>query len=247
MSEKTYPKYEYEYAVSDKKTGDQKHHHETRDGDKVHGEYSLVEPDGSLRKVQYDADDHNGFNAIVSKTVNKHGDHAISTFGQTRHFGQGIKINHFFPGKDYYYQEPIIVENKSTVDENKPVKENNKVENSDEKENKMILIDSGNKMMLLKTVEMVTQLPNKEVAPIVKMEAVEDAPMNMVPNVVSVIMENTAAPVVDKAVEPSAEKATVIETVEPKQETQTEKEDTAADSETSSSFHRHSRFYYVGF
>lgn len=55
-----YPKYEFEYAVSDKKTGDYKRHFETRDGDKVKGEYSLVEPDGSLRMVQYDADDHNG-------------------------------------------------------------------------------------------------------------------------------------------------------------------------------------------
>lgn len=55
-----YPKYEFGYAVSDKKTGDHKRHHETRDGDRVRGEYSLVEPDGSLRKVIYDADDYNG-------------------------------------------------------------------------------------------------------------------------------------------------------------------------------------------
>lgn len=46
--------------MSDKKTGDHKSHRESRDGDRVRGEYSLVEPDGSLRKVEYDADDHNG-------------------------------------------------------------------------------------------------------------------------------------------------------------------------------------------
>lgn len=55
-----YPKYEFEYSVSDQKTGDHKHHKEARDGDRVRGEYSLVESDGSLRKVQYHADDHNG-------------------------------------------------------------------------------------------------------------------------------------------------------------------------------------------
>lgn len=57
----TYPKYEFEYAVSDKKTGDHKHHHEARDGDRVRGGYSLVEPDGSLRKVEYNADDQHGY------------------------------------------------------------------------------------------------------------------------------------------------------------------------------------------
>lgn len=28
----------------------------------------MVEPDGTLRKVQYQADGHNGFNAIVTKS-----------------------------------------------------------------------------------------------------------------------------------------------------------------------------------
>ncbi|RVE52434.1 hypothetical protein evm_002828 [Chilo suppressalis] len=240
----TYPKYEYEYAVSDKKTGDQKHHHETRDGDKVHGEYSLVEPDGSLRKVQYDADDHNGFNAVVSKTINKHGDHAFSTFGQTRHFGQGIKINHFFPGKNYFYQEPQTIENKPAAEENKPVKE---MENNKDSENKMILIESGNKMMVLQAVDVVTQIPNIEESPVVNMEAVESTPAKIVPNVVSVVMESSS-PSVEKSVEPVTEKVTVTnETVETQKESQTEKDESPADSETASSFYRHSRIYYVGF
>lgn len=34
----------------------------------VKGEYSLVEPDGTTRKVTYTADDHNGFNAVVHKS-----------------------------------------------------------------------------------------------------------------------------------------------------------------------------------
>lgn len=38
-----------------------------RNGDVVKGEYSLVEPDGTIRIVKYTADDHNGFNAIVQR------------------------------------------------------------------------------------------------------------------------------------------------------------------------------------
>lgn len=63
-----YPKYSFKYGVNDFHTGDVKHQHETRDGDVVKGQYSLVEPDGSIRTVDYTADKHNGFNAVVSKT-----------------------------------------------------------------------------------------------------------------------------------------------------------------------------------
>ncbi|KAF2880954.1 hypothetical protein ILUMI_25235 [Ignelater luminosus] len=41
---------------------------ETRDGDKVRGQYTLLEPDGSKRIVEYTADKHSGFNAVV-KTI----------------------------------------------------------------------------------------------------------------------------------------------------------------------------------
>ncbi|CAG9814372.1 unnamed protein product [Phaedon cochleariae] len=59
------PKYEFKYGVQDHKTGDQKEQQEVRVGDVVKGQYSLVEPDGTIRIVKYTADDHNGFNAIV--------------------------------------------------------------------------------------------------------------------------------------------------------------------------------------
>ncbi|KDR14523.1 cuticle protein 19-like [Zootermopsis nevadensis] len=62
-----YPKYSFDYAVKDAHTGDAKSQWETRDGDVVKGEYSLVEPDGSVRIVEYSSDKHNGFNAIVKK------------------------------------------------------------------------------------------------------------------------------------------------------------------------------------
>jgi Insect cuticle protein. len=56
-----YPKYQFEYGVHDPHTGDIKKQYEERDGDKVRGYYSLVEPDGSIRIVEYTADDKNGF------------------------------------------------------------------------------------------------------------------------------------------------------------------------------------------
>ncbi|KAF5287324.1 hypothetical protein FQR65_LT02197 [Abscondita terminalis] len=66
-----HPNYHYDYAVHDLHTHDIKSQWETRDGDKVKGEYTLMEPDGSKRVVQYTADKHNGFNAIVKNV--KHG------------------------------------------------------------------------------------------------------------------------------------------------------------------------------
>ncbi|XP_050669129.1 cuticle protein 21-like [Leptidea sinapis] len=61
------PDYHYAYGVQDPHTGNQQNHKEYRDGDVVHGEYSLVEPDGSLRTVKYTADPKNGFQATVHK------------------------------------------------------------------------------------------------------------------------------------------------------------------------------------
>ncbi|XP_030372919.1 adult-specific cuticular protein ACP-22 [Scaptodrosophila lebanonensis] len=66
------PKYAFKYGVNDFHTGDVKSQHETRDGDTVKGQYSLVEPDGSIRTVDYTADKHNGFNAVVHKTAPVH-------------------------------------------------------------------------------------------------------------------------------------------------------------------------------
>ncbi|CAG9795838.1 unnamed protein product [Diatraea saccharalis] len=62
------PSYAFNYAVNDPSTGDNKAQWETRDGDLVKGEYSLVEPDGNVRVVEYTADPLRGFNAVVKKT-----------------------------------------------------------------------------------------------------------------------------------------------------------------------------------
>lgn len=63
------PQYSFAYTVNDQQTGDSKSQHETRSGDVVRGQYSLTDPDGSRRTVDYAADPHNGFNAVVQRTV----------------------------------------------------------------------------------------------------------------------------------------------------------------------------------
>ncbi|XP_016963291.1 trichohyalin [Drosophila biarmipes] len=63
----TRPQYSFAYDVRDSLTGDDKRQEEKRDGDLVKGQYSLIEPDGTRRIVEYTADDVSGFNAIVSK------------------------------------------------------------------------------------------------------------------------------------------------------------------------------------
>ncbi|XP_050524856.1 uncharacterized protein LOC126896257 [Daktulosphaira vitifoliae] len=60
------PLYKFGYWVHDPKTHDIKNHWEHRDGDAVKGSYSLMQPDGHLRIVEYTADKHSGFNAHVT-------------------------------------------------------------------------------------------------------------------------------------------------------------------------------------
>ncbi|XP_019532702.3 adult-specific cuticular protein ACP-22-like [Aedes albopictus] len=64
-----YPMYKFEYGVKDMKTGDHKSQWEMRDGDVVKGSYTLDEPDGTQRIVEYRADDKHGFEAIVKTIV----------------------------------------------------------------------------------------------------------------------------------------------------------------------------------
>ncbi|XP_073817872.1 cuticle protein-like [Musca autumnalis] len=62
-----HPKYNFAYQVEDAVSGDSKSQVETRDGDVVRGEYTVVDADGFKRTVKYTADDVNGFNAVVSR------------------------------------------------------------------------------------------------------------------------------------------------------------------------------------
>jgi hypothetical protein len=64
-----HPKYAFDYSVQDLHTGDVKSQWETRDGDTVRGQYSVLDPDGTLRTVQYTADGRKGFRAVVKKII----------------------------------------------------------------------------------------------------------------------------------------------------------------------------------
>jgi hypothetical protein len=59
--------YEFSYEVNDEHTGDVKSQKESRKGDDVQGEYSLIDADGYRRTVTYTADEHNGFLATVHR------------------------------------------------------------------------------------------------------------------------------------------------------------------------------------
>uniref|UniRef100_A0A182WB99 Uncharacterized protein n=1 Tax=Anopheles minimus TaxID=112268 RepID=A0A182WB99_9DIPT len=60
------PRYEFAYGVKDPITGDHKDRWEKRDGNRVQGVYMLEEADGTQRIVEYEADDVQGFRAIVT-------------------------------------------------------------------------------------------------------------------------------------------------------------------------------------
>ncbi|KAE8747012.1 Cuticle Protein CPR RR-2 13 [Frankliniella occidentalis] len=80
----SHPKYAFKYGVHDAHTGDVKSASEHRDGDVVKGEYSLLQPDGTTRTVHYTADDHNGFNAVV--TNSGHAVHAAAPVLALSHY-----------------------------------------------------------------------------------------------------------------------------------------------------------------
>ncbi|KOB52005.1 putative cuticle protein, partial [Operophtera brumata] len=64
------PSYSFSYGVSDASTGDIKTVWETKEGDTVKGHYSVLEPDGTVRSVEYSAGPKTGFNAVVNKEGN---------------------------------------------------------------------------------------------------------------------------------------------------------------------------------
>lgn len=60
------PNYNFAYEVNDAHTGDIKNQQESRRGDTVLGQYSLLQPDGVRRVVEYRADELAGFRATVN-------------------------------------------------------------------------------------------------------------------------------------------------------------------------------------
>lgn len=100
-----FPKYDFKYGVHDIHTGDVKKHWEERYGDTVKGGYSLIEPDGSERIVEYTADDKNGFNAVVKHIGHgsDHGsDHGHGGFDESKGSSGENNFNNYGFGSDYY-------------------------------------------------------------------------------------------------------------------------------------------------
>ncbi|CAH2989041.1 unnamed protein product [Chilo suppressalis] len=99
------PNYSFAYNVNDPHTGDVKSQHESRRGDVVLGQYSLVQPDGVQRTVDYRADVHRGFTA----TVNNEARPAIHQVAQTtetpeeplRQSNLNVHIIHYYPSASY--------------------------------------------------------------------------------------------------------------------------------------------------
>lgn len=190
------------------------------------------------------------FNAVVSKTVNKHGDHAISVADHTRFFypvGHNIKINHYFPGKDYHYQE---IEKPGNDKITKPVYEESTVPKTED--SKMFEIESQgeeDKRVLaepMKVEEPTNESALKEVAPVLKAEVA--VPVQVIPAIVSEIPQNSELKKADPEptnTAPTTEKSFDLVPNEVPSENHEEKED-QSDSELASSFY-HSKFYYISY
>lgn len=187
------------------------------------------------------------FNAVVSKTVNKHGDHAVSVTDHTRFFypvGHGIKINHYFPGKNYHYQNTEkSVNNLDSI----PVYEEKESATVKNEEAKMLVVDSGDNFILTQP-EQVKEAKEEEPAP--KSVEVEAVTVKVVPALVSINAPNSDSetentenvlPVVEKTENVASKDLHTTVDDQP-----IEKKDKQMDSEVASSFY-HSKFYYVGF
>lgn len=88
-------KYDFSYGVHDAETGDIKEQSESRDGDKVHGFYSVVDPDGYKRTVEYTADEHSGFNAVVKREPFGHAVKAVAQPVHHQYVQPIAKVAHY--------------------------------------------------------------------------------------------------------------------------------------------------------
>lgn len=105
----SYPAYRFEYGVHDPHTGDIKKQYEERDGDTVRGYYSLVEPDGSIRLVEYTADSKNGFQAVVKKIGQSHHPTTVTHHLNTAHHDQHDYAPNYHGQYDHHdHYEPHV-------------------------------------------------------------------------------------------------------------------------------------------
>ncbi|KAL7050627.1 hypothetical protein ACKWTF_004155 [Chironomus riparius] len=116
--EYAHPSYSFSYGVKDQHSGDVKSQWETRDNGVIKGHYSVVEPDGSIREVDYTADSKNGFNAVVKThgpnshpIVDEHGHHKyVKEYSQS-------KINHYSKNQDTIILSSDVPQHESPIAE----------------------------------------------------------------------------------------------------------------------------------
>lgn len=94
------PNYSFSYNVADEHTGDIKNQQESRIGDTVTGHYSLVQPDGVRRVVDYSADDLRGFSATVNNERPNGNGNGLRDDGRVVDFGSS--------GQDQWPQNPNV-------------------------------------------------------------------------------------------------------------------------------------------
>nr|XP_019531384.1 cuticle protein 19-like isoform X1 [Aedes albopictus] len=82
----SHPKYKFEYGVKDPHTHDHKSAWEHRDGDHVHGQYTLDEADGTHRIVDYTSDHKTGFQPHVQRKGHAHHPHGESYANIHQHY-----------------------------------------------------------------------------------------------------------------------------------------------------------------
>ena len=110
-----HPQYKFNYGVEDKLTGDSKSQVEERDGDVVRGEYSLIDADGYKRTVEYTADDHNGFNAVVRREplVKTVAPAVVKTVAPVAHYSAPTVVKAVAPVA--HYAAPAVVKTVAPV------------------------------------------------------------------------------------------------------------------------------------
>jgi hypothetical protein len=116
-----HPKYDFHYEVHDDHTGDIKSQQESRDGDHVQGEYSLVEPDGHHRIVKY-SDVGHGFVAEVHREGSKYqvaqpAHHVAKYVAPVHHVSHVAPIHH----APVVHHAPVQVHHVAPVVVQKPV------------------------------------------------------------------------------------------------------------------------------
>lgn len=116
-----HPSYNFEYGVEDPKSHVSQKRQEHRDGDDVHGEYTVAQPDGKIRTVKYTADKHGGFNAEVTidgvplhhealaeqqAHLDEQAAHAASQAAAASHGGHGSHYDNSHHESSVLHEEP---------------------------------------------------------------------------------------------------------------------------------------------